>query len=231
MYNKFFYEGVYMGFYERNLKSKTIDWLKQHGDPHEYESAEAAFNGDAEAAFDLSIALKNDKRGLIAVQMWRAKVPINAFQAYLSSVWGHDHRYVIRDAGSKRILQYMFRYAKFPIPEELPSVVTVWRGTSYLPFKEAKTGFSWTTDRDMACWFAMRFADRNSSPLVLTADVAKSEISLFNQEREESEIVLLRPPSARIDGDVSDWMQGYKRKEEEINPDRTMVEEPEAATA
>jgi len=109
-----------MGVYENFQKLRTIDWLKQHGYPHEYKYAEAAFNGDADAAFSLSIGLENDKRGLIAVQMWRAKVPIKAFQVYLASVWDHDHRYVIRDAGGKRTLKYMFRYAKFPIPEELP---------------------------------------------------------------------------------------------------------------
>ncbi len=157
---------------------------------------------------------------MLAVGMWRAKVPVPAFRAYFSSVWDHDHRWVIDAAQNRRTLGYMFRYAAFPLPDELPDVVTVWRGTSYLPIKEARTGYSWTTDRDMACWFAMRFAEHNGSPLVLTADVAKSDIALFHNERSESEAVLIRPPAARIDGDVSDWDACYQRKVEAMKGNR-----------
>ena len=180
---------------------------------HAAEYVKPAFAGDVEAAFNLSCSLENDERGLVAVAMWRAKVPGGAFRAYLSSVWVHDHRWVIEAARNRRTLAYMFRYAAFPLPQELPDVVTLWRGTSKLPIDEARAGYSWTNDRDVACWFAMRFAEHNGSPLLLAAEVAKTDIALFNHARNESEAVLMRPPdSVRIDGTPDDWAHGLARR-------------------
>ncbi len=195
--------------YESFNKALAMQWFEKHAYPHELKYAKPAFDGDIEAAFSLACALENHKRGAVAVAMWRCKVPVEAFRAYLSATWAHDHREVIDAAQSRRTLGYMFRYAAFPLPAALPDVVTVWRGTSYLPFNEAKKGFAWTTDRDVACWFAMRFAENNGSPLVLMADIAKIDIALFTNDRSENEAVLVRPPVSRIDGDVGDWAVCY----------------------
>lgn len=180
--------------------------------PFEIETMESAFDGDPEAARILSVTLRNDRRGHMAVAMWRAKVSKEAFREYFSSAWDHDHRHVIHAAETRRTLACLFRYAAFPLPAELPETIPVWRGTSKLTTKEAKQGYSWTTNRDVACWFAMRFASHNGSPLVLSANVTKADIALFHSEREESEAVLLRPPAVvRIDGNPDDWQQGYAR--------------------
>lgn len=198
--------------HENFHKAMAMDWFEKHAYPHELKHARAAFDGDVEAAFSLSFALENHKRGAVAVAMWRAKVKREAFREYFSSVWEHDHRHVIDAAQTRRKLGYMFRYAAFPIPAELPDVVKLWRGTSKLTIAEAREGYSWTTDRDTACWFAMRFADTNGAPLVLTAEVAKSDIALFTNAREESEALLIRAPAAvKIDGDATDWQDGYDR--------------------
>ena len=204
--------------HENFHKAMAMDWFEKHAYPHELKDARAAFDGDVEAAFSLSCALENHKRGAVAVAMWRAKVKREAFREYFSSVWEHDHRHVIDAAQTRRTLGYMFRYAAFPIPAELPDVVELWRGTSKLTIAEAREGYSWTTDRDTACWFAMRFADTNGAPLVLTAEVAKSDIALFTNAREESEALLIRPPAAvKIDGDATDWQDGYDRYEAKKN--------------
>lgn len=203
-----------MSFYERVQKHIALDWFEKNAYPHEAEYARAAFDGDVEAAFSLSCALENHKRGVVAVAMWRCKVPREAFRAYFSSVWDHDHRWVIDAAKTRRCLAYMFRYAEFPIPDELPDVVRVWRGSSKLNMSEARQGYAWTTDRDTACWFAMRFADVYGSPLVLAADVAKTDIALFHDERNEREVVLMKPPAnILIDGNMEDWAHGYGRFE------------------
>jgi hypothetical protein len=103
----------------------------------------------------------------------------------------------------------MFRYAAFQLAAELPNAVKVWRGTLGVTVAQARIGYSWTTDRDIACWFAMRFAAHGSSPLVLTAQIAKTDISLFTSERNESEAVLMCSPTTVIaDGEVSDWAMG-----------------------
>ena len=203
-----------MSFYEDFQKHLALTWLEKGGYPHEMEHARAAFDGDVEASHSLAFALQNSKRGVIAVAMWRAKVKREAFRNYFSSVWGHDHRHVINAAQTRRTLAHMFRYAAFPLPAELPDVVTLWRGASKLTIAEVREGHSWTSDRDTACWFAMRFADINGSPLVLSADVGKSDIALFHNERNENEAVLMRPAAAvKIDGDVTDWQGEFERYE------------------
>lgn len=206
-----------MGWYENFRKDCALEWIKENGMPYEWEYAAQAFDGDIEAAFSLCVALRNELRGAVAVAMWRAKVPRPAYRAFLSSAWMHDHREVEAAAQNRRTLAFMFRYAAFELPAELPDVVTVWRGTSYLSLEDAKKGYSWTTDRDMACWFAMRFAEFNGSPLVLTADIAKRDIAMFTNERGESEAVLMRPPTARIDGNASDWSDGHQRKQKAMD--------------
>ena len=104
--------------HENFHKAMAMDWFEKHAYPHELKDARAAFDGDVEAAFSLSCALENHKRGAVAVAMWRAKVKREAFREYFSSVWEHDHRHVIDAAQTRRTLGYMFRYAAFPIPAE-----------------------------------------------------------------------------------------------------------------
>ena len=212
-----------MSFYEDFQKYQVLDWFEKNTYPHELKYARPAFDGDIDAASMLSVALENHKRGVVAVAMWRCKVPREAFRKYFSSVWMHDHREVEAAAQTRRTLAYMFRYAAFTLPAELPDVVTVWRGSSALSFDATRARYSWTTDRDLACWFAMRFAEKNGSPLVLAADIAKRDIALFTNERSESEAVLMRTPAARIDGDVGDWAACYQRKQEAMNIDRKAI--------
>lgn len=99
----------------------------------------------------------------------------------------------------------MFRYADFPKPADMPERLTLWRGTSKLSQRDAVRGFSWTLDRNTACWFAMRFIEINGSPLVLRAEINAADVALFHDDRSEREAVLLRPPAALVCGDVTDW--------------------------
>jgi hypothetical protein len=194
------------------LHSLVLNEVESYADPWAKRYVAAAFAGDVNAAFSLFAALSNEKRGEVARAMWLAKVPRPAFREYLGGAWDHDHQHVIAAAQSRRRLAAMFRYAEFPVPAEMPSTVRVWRGTSKLKIKEASRGYSWTTERDVACWFAMRYATQNAPPLVLTATVAKADIALVHNERSESEIVLMRPPEpVEIDGTWECWRAGYER--------------------
>jgi hypothetical protein len=195
-------------FLAYQIENEADPWAKAHVGP--------AFQGSVRSAFSLSIALRNDQRGKVAVAMWQAKVPRKAFRAYLSSVWVHDHHHVIAAAKTRRCLACMFRYAAFTLPEDLPERVQVWRGTSGIPFEVAVAGYSWTTDRATACWFAMRSQPDAGSPLVVTATVSKSRIVYASNEREEHEVVLMRPPpGARVDGDQENWQIGYQQFQNE----------------
>lgn len=185
--------------------------------PQVPRQATAAFEGDADAAFSLAISLEDHNRGTVAVMMWRGRVSQGAFRAYLTEVWSHDHRHLIRAAGTRRRLASMFRYAAFTPPPNVPERLTVWRGTSKLSMRDSLRGYSWTTDRDVACWFAMRFADKNGRPLLLRADIHRDDVALFDDGRSEREAVLLRPPKSHlVDGDSADWATCYARHEAAI---------------
>lgn len=187
-------------------------FVESYVEPCAKEFVSLAFKGNVEAALKLCNSLGNENRGAVVEMMWRAKVPVDAFRVFFRSAWNHDHHHVINAAKTHRALTYMFRYADFPIPDELPEMVTVWRGTSGLTIDKAKIGYSWTLDRDVACWFAMRF---HTMPLVLTAQIPKSQIVLFVDVNEEREVVLVKPPtSCAIDGNVDDWKITFQRKED-----------------
>lgn len=184
--------------------------VEEFAEPWAVKHVRPTFAGDPGAAFSLSCSLSNDKRGVVAVVLWKAKIPQPAFRAYFAAVWAHDHANVVGAAGTRRGLAALFRYAAFPLPDELPQRVRVWRGTSRMTFARSRAGYSWTVDRDVACWFAMRFAEANGRPLVLMAEVDRSDIALYHDERSEREAVLMRPPAdARIDGDPDDWRQRF----------------------
>jgi hypothetical protein len=191
--------------------------VERLADPWAAAHVRPAFAGDPEAAFSLCVALTNEKRGPVAVALFKARVPIAAFRTFLTSVWEHDHGGLIAAAESRRRLAAMFSYAAYPVPTGTPAVVRVWRGTAGLTMRQAARGFSWTLNRDIACWFAVRFASAGRQPLVLVAEVASADVALFHDGRNEREAVLMRPPvKTAIDGSPSDWQLGHKRYSEAI---------------
>jgi hypothetical protein len=173
-----------------------------------------AFDGDTEAALNLYRALSGHTRAAVAVMMWQAKVARDAFRIFLVSTWDHEHAHLIAAAGSHRRLAAMFRYAAFPPPDSLPERVIVWRGTTRAALETKAPAYSWTTCRDVACWFAMRGERAGVLPVLLRTEVARADIALFHEERDESEVMLLKwPASASIDGSPEDWRVGYERQE------------------
>ncbi len=187
-------------------------------DPVNADLIRAAFDGDVEAAEGLAMSsLSSADRGLVAVLMWRTKVPRPAFAAYLEQVWLFNHLNVKQAAGTRRSLAAMFRYAAFPIPDHLPPVVRVWRGTCGVTARMAERGYSWTTDRNVAAWFACRYAEDQRHALVLVDDVPKSEIAYFTNERHEQEALLFRQRvGARVDGVHADWLAGFEAHQKAI---------------
>jgi hypothetical protein len=181
-----------------------LDQAYMLADDFERKYVEPAFNGDVEAAFSLAVSLDHPERGLVAYLMWRARVEQAAFRSFFGTVWEHSHRYVVVSIETRRRLAAMFRYAAFPVPESLDDVVTVWRGVHGISIAKAATGYSWTLDRRVACWFAHRGA-LNRPPLVITAEVPRSELAYYTNERKEQEVVVLRKPHARVDDDPNSW--------------------------
>jgi hypothetical protein len=176
------------------LRHLSVRSALRIAEPWAARYVEPAFHGDFQAAFSLAGALSNARREDVAILMWQAKVDREAFRTFLGMVWEHDHHHIINAAGTRRRLAAMFRYAAFPIPTTIGDTVRVWRGTCALTLAQARTGYSWTLDRDVACWFAMRFT-RNGRALVLVAEVLRDAISYHTNERAESEVVLFKAPA------------------------------------
>lgn len=186
--------------------------LKRIADPWAVKYIDATIAGDTKSAASLAYALNNDLRGYFAITLWRLQIPVPAFREYFSSVWMHDHREVIKASKNRRNLQAMFCYANFPIPDNLPETITIWRGTSYLSIKEASRGYSWTINKDCACWFAMRFSEKNGNPLVLYADILKKNILFYSNERNEDEIVVFNvKPKLWLHNDLLAGFNRYER--------------------
>lgn len=193
-----------------------LQQIKQHIESYALQYLEPAFNGDVQAAESLVLALGNEKRGTVAVAMWQAKVERLAFRAFLAAAWEHDYAYIISAAETRRRLAAMFSYAEFSLPKHLPEIVRIWRGTHGITLRQAAKGFSWTTDRDVACWFAF-FRNTDRAPQVITAIIPKEQIAYFSNERSEQEAVLMKPPkSVCIDRNIEDWRVGYARHKEQI---------------
>lgn len=193
---------------EQRLRSILEEWAEPH--------LAAALEGDIDAASNLVYAASNDKRGILAVAFWRYRVPIVAYRTLLSMAWDHDHELVINAAGNRRTLRAMFSYAAFPLPE-LPDVVRVWRGTSGITRAQAARGLSWTLERDVACWFAMRHVETSKrTPLVLACDVPRADILLYHDERGEKEVVTFRAPTPWIDDRPEEWRHAYEKHQARI---------------
>lgn len=211
-----------------NMKDFARTHLNNILEPWAIQHIEPALAGDADAAQSLVFCANNNKRGAIALLFYLADVKKDAYRTALLDVWEHDHRHLLGALGYNRDplwlvrikLNQLFRHAECSLPPELPETLTIWRGTSALSRQKAANGFSWTTDRDTACWFAMRFAKKNGKPLVLKAEIPKAQILCFTDERDESEIVIADQLRTRIDGDPADWTEGhdrYQARKEEAN--------------
>lgn len=184
-------------------------------DPWAVKYVVPAMHGDSKAALSLGGALRNEHRGEVTRLFWKVKAPKNVVRALVSSTWEHDHQWLVAAIGAPSQLRKLFAYADFEIPP-MADGSRVWRGTSGLSFERARKGYSWTLDRDVACWFAMRYQTQSRTPLVMFADIARSEIAYFPKDRSENEIVLLTPPLAIADPTPTNWIDGFKKHSSRI---------------
>ena len=71
--------------------------------------------------------------------------------------------------------------------QSLPQIVTVYRGVR----KRGKPdGISWTLNRDTALWFSTRFGRRTEESTVWVAEVDKSCILAYFNDRNENEVIV-----------------------------------------
>lgn len=172
------------------------------------EFIEGALAGDPDAADSLICACHNSARGEVVSCLYRAKLSRDAFRRALSAAWDHDCDETILAAGSRRRLMAWFAYAAFPLPANLPETVTIWRGVHGQTKVAAAMGLSWTLRRDVAAWFAMRFASDARAPLVIRRTVTRESLVYWSDERSEAEVIPRDMVlSVEVDGSPDDWTQ------------------------
>ena len=176
---------------------------------------EGALDGDAGAAMDLVRAVPSRLRGLAVRALLEARVPPDVLRPALRLAWDQDHASVLAAAGTPRRVVELFRHAAFPIPEHLPEQVTVWRGAVGMSKTIAARGVSWTVNRDVACWFACGHAPGfrgDGEPVVLRAEVPRSDIVYHSDADDEAEIILSRmPQQVTVDGTAAEWQKAGER--------------------
>jgi hypothetical protein len=179
----------------------------------------AAMAGDTEAAIGLSVLVNNPDRGELVRTAFEARMPVAPFRVMLQSVWDHDHREVWLAADHNiRTFNRWFRYAAFDL-SHLSFPLTVWRGVGMNPKEHpakrivtAGLGHAWTTDRDVACWFAVRFVCLGAVPSVLRRTIKwRRQLLYWSDERSEAEVIAAGVGPVATDGTPDDWKEGADR--------------------
>lgn len=100
----------------------------------------------------------------------------------------HQMRALIGMADRDRLLA-----SGSPLPDG--EILTVYRGVAGTGRARRVRGFSWTTDLEIACWFALRFGLDN--PAVFTATVTRGDVFWCDTDR-EAEVVCCPTKTKRM---------------------------------
>ncbi len=160
-----------------------------------------ALRGDAEAAIGLSIT-DNHLRPLVLLCLFAVCRDSAGFKAAFTDIWSHDGPLVLR-AISAPLLSDMFMVGG--VRPEWQGLVTVYRGGQG-DIDVVRRGWSWTTQRSVAAWFATRYSTIDE-PLVVEATVKSSRIVHVCDERDEHEVVIPRGVrGAIVSGTLGEWL-------------------------
>jgi hypothetical protein len=174
-----------------SMRPRNRSWLDNlpYGLPPDFDYSIVKTASDAES---LMCALPNRDRGKAAVGLYEHLHQIGRRPVYagLMAAWDHDHPVVIEAFGG----DYDFAGA---LQEVAPKVsvtrpVRAWRGiiVDGAHPREAVLGLSWTTQRDLACWFALRFYRSGLRPFVAEALFEPYSIITFWNKRREYEVIV-----------------------------------------
>lgn len=155
---------------------------------------EPAFLGVPGAASELVVKSDGHWYAVVAA-LYRARIEPAELRPALEYLWTCKHGDVENRPISS--LRELFEYANFDV-SHLPEVVQIYRGTNGVGgVAQARRGFHWTLDLDVARWFAQRFDV--GTPLVIGAKVPRSQVVMHCNDRDENEVVVLTAPS-RVPG-------------------------------
>jgi hypothetical protein len=172
-------------------------------------------------AYTLISEFEPDNRGSVAKWLYekRFTVPNEAVHRGLIDAWAYDHEGVIAAFGDSEFVDALRQVSP---PSNRKEPVRAWRGFAGL---EGVYGVSWTTDRDIACWFAMRHYEHHQNPFVFFCDLVPGEIIAEQRIRGEWELIV-DPKSligrAMLDANIS--IEAGEMKDNSKLPPRTIVE-------
>lgn len=161
--------------------------------------------GDVKAAESLSLFLKDGDRLKLALHLWEqrkaGKLDPRVWGAILKNTWqdGKVGCLLLRAKLTKGVVRRMFKAAtldslmgdpfglttELEVYKTLPKRFMVWRGASSYG-RHLDSGYSWTLDRNQACWFAYQNAFiKKGEPILLQATVCREAVlALFAHEQE-----------------------------------------------
>lgn len=156
--------------------------------------------GDVEILF---VRVPEQLRGPLLLSLQDLKMPPDLRRKCIRHFWKVDNRIILEAPGfSLERAREMFRMARFTMSPDIPSPVRVWRGTTGRTLQQAREGLCWTLDRDVACWFATLYDDREpGDPIVVTTVIKREQILFFDDDDglHEGEVVLDLLDEAEID--------------------------------
>jgi hypothetical protein len=133
----------------------------------------------------------------------------------MMAAWDHDHEEMHKAFDGMWWLADALRDVAPPITRK--KRLRVWRGiiVDQGDPSEAVFGLSWTRDRDVACWFAMRWHSIKPAwrPFVFEMIVDPPEIIAFHNARSEFEVII--HPSAADNC----WIEGKNTWPSGLDPD------------
>jgi hypothetical protein len=162
--------------------------------------------------------LPNRDRGRAAVGLHKHRhvVGHRVAHAGMMAAWDHDHEEMHKAFGGLLRLADALRDVAPPITRT--KRLRVWRGIIVDKGNpsDAVIGLSWTRNRDVACWFAMRWHGRNPAlrPFVFEMIVEPPEIIAFHNGRSEFEAII--HPTA-IDADFTCWIEGENSSVDQLD--------------
>jgi hypothetical protein len=216
----------------KRAENRTLDDFDSLacGLPHDFDFTVIRNTEDAES---LVWTLPNSDRGKAARGLYRGRKVIGCDVVFagMMAAWEHDHNHVAHAFGSS--IAFALALKAVAPPHGRTETLRAWRGI--LPANEqlqdATFGPSWTTDRDIAAWFAMRFyfnQDGARRPFVYCADFEPDDIVAFNDSRNEAEVIVHKCRKVFVDHDgthtlgparlvvpsaeaLVSWKEGYER--------------------
>ena len=149
--------------------------------------------------------------GHAALAAYWLGTPVPAYQVLLRAGWSYDWLSLTKAVnGDRGLIRRLFRTARCEHTIDA-GIIPVYRGASGVDLAEASAGISWTTRRDVACWFAHRYPQRPGEPIIVSAHIHTSKIIYYDDDRFEAEVILDRPVRASVDPDRSSWREAMER--------------------